>query len=124
MTLAFNKNDVMNSVVKHLKESQYEIFENAFKDAIDAGFLQVRLTDPVLIQEAESDKVKLAQSVKIDYLGHEKLEEYQKKIDEQENTIKYMAKINGELHDAITKFYADFKPNQWLKRGADGSPQA
>lgn len=96
------------ALVEDVKQQLNEVVEKMLGEAIKKGIIIVRQSDPVLVKEAHSDKVKLMYSAVIDYLGSEKIEQL-------ERDLEYMKKLNGELHTAVSKFYEMGKQNTWLK---------
>lgn len=103
------RNEVINSFLKDIQILQQEIIENMLGEAIKKGIITTRDSKPVLVHDVASDKLLLRQSIVIDYLGAEKIEELEKENE-------YLKKLNGDLHKALSDFYEKTKENQWLKR--------
>lgn len=106
--LGMNQSAFMDALVKEIKIQQNEAIEKMLGDAIQKGIITVRQSDPILIQDPMSSFPKLRHSLVIDYLGAEKIEQLQQDVE----TLK---KINGDLHTALSDFYEKTKVNQWLK---------
>jgi hypothetical protein len=98
----------MKDLLREIAIEQQEVISKMLGIAIDKGIITVRQSDPVLIRDVMSDKILFRQSMVIDYLGSEKIEELEK-----ENA--YLKKINSDLHNSLKDFYEKTKVNTWLK---------
>jgi len=80
-----------------LARQQEAILQEQLGDLVSRGLLVVESTEPVLIREPYSDKIKIAQSIKLTLKDKEyilKLEEENKILKEQLETIK---NVIGEI---------------------------
>lgn len=106
--MSFEKDEYMNSLLVKIKSEQDQAISDMLNVGLQKGYIKVRQSNPVLIQQIDSDVVSLKHSLVIDYLGAERIEELEKENE-------YLKKLNGDLHNALKDFYEKTKVNQWLK---------
>lgn len=106
--MSFEKDEYMSHLVAEIKKQSDQAISDMLNVAIEKGYISVRQSNPVLIQEYNSDKISLKHSLVIDYLGAERIEELEKENE-------YLKKLNSDLHNALSDFYEKTKVNTWLK---------
>ncbi len=103
-----NPDVIYERVLAQIREEQSQVISRTFADAIKKGIISVRESEPVLVQASSTDGVFLKNSIVIDYLGAEKIEQL-------EQALAYMTKVNSDLHKSLHEFYEQTKGNTWLK---------
>lgn len=108
-------NPEMQSLLADIQRQQMATLESTLNQAIEKGFIKIRGSTPMLFKQVDADRIEFRQSIVLDYLGAERLEELEKEIDDLKKSIDYLSKINADLHNALQDFYEKTKVNKWLK---------